>query len=171
LSAPQPTSGVTFVCRNGGLDAVEEPAGADDVAADALCPVPKLTVGRDQRDRLSVHRGLRDHFGDRVVTATRSMRDTEAVFFTLHDTVPCGAFEDDDDRWLQPTSNDGVAKPGAQICRSLPAVPPPTVRTGAHDVRRVHHEHPLMMDVSLEEWAGAGSNRRPHAFQARARTN
>src|SRR4051794_40382646 len=75
------------------LDAVEQPAGSDHVTAGTARPVPKLAVRRDDGDRLPISDRLGNQRGDRVVTASRSVDDPEAVPVALADPLPGFAFE------------------------------------------------------------------------------
>jgi len=87
-----------------------QPPGFDHITADPPCPAPKLTVCREDGNGLPIGDRLGDRSGDRVVTASRSMHDMEAVLLTLPDALPCCAFEHDDDRgssrpaWMASTS-------------------------------------------------------------------
>jgi hypothetical protein len=120
------------------LEEIDEPPRSDHGGSEGFCPPPQFTIGGDKSHLISL---VREGLDERVVTATRSVKDRDAITDPGRDTLTSLAFKNDDDgRGDLPGGNRRLhlldEEPG---CPS--SVPPPASRTRPDHVRGVNQKH------------------------------
>lgn len=131
---------------------LEQPTRSNDIGSEYLGPAPQFAIGRDQSDLLVSC--LRCDLDERVVTASRSMNDSDTVGRATLDAPARLAFQDHDDRWDEPSGFNGRSKLSHERPSCSGSVPPPAGRTRPHHIGCVDKEH---FSSLIDPAHGAGS--------------
>ena len=118
---------------------IEQPPRTDHACPQGLCPLPQLAIRCDQRDLFTG--GTQDGIDERVVAAPASMENRHTVVRARLDTLPSLAFENDDDRLLEPPRINGCVNVVHERPSRSGSVPPPAGRAGPHHIGRIDEKH------------------------------